>query len=204
MRFAPAITLSLVMLISGSDLCHQANAASAPQSGFGTSSKEPIQIDADSLEVLDQEQRAIYKGNVIVKQGETTMKAAKVIVYYDRRGGTPLGTKVTSAAQPSAPQSPASPDNTALKKVEAEGGVAIFSRDQVATGEHGVYDRSTDIVTLTGNVTLSKGPNVTRGQKLVYNVGTGIATMEAGTSGGRVSSSFTPNDPPLPPKAKTQ
>jgi len=41
-------------------------------------SKEPSQIDADTLEIFDQEQKAVYKGNVIVKQGETTMKGAKV------------------------------------------------------------------------------------------------------------------------------
>jgi len=188
MRRAPIATLLLAILITGSATSYSVIAATQVQSGFGTSSKEPIQIDADSLEVFDQEQRAVYKGNVIVKQGETTMRAAKVTVFYDRRGGTGLSTKTQ------APPSSGVSDNTALKRVEAEGGVAIFSRDQVATGERGVYERSTDIVTLTGNVTLSKGQNVTRGQKLVYNVGTGVATMEAGSGGGRVSSSFAPND----------
>jgi lipopolysaccharide export system protein LptA len=194
MRLVPYVLLASIVTqpLAGIALATAAN--SVAQSGFGTSSKEPIQIDADSLEVFDTEQRAVYKGNVIVKQGETTMKAAKVIVYYDRRGTTPLGAK---AAGPTV----AADDNTNLKKVEAEGGVAIFSRDQVATGDRGIYDRSTDIVTLTGNVTLSKGQNVTRGQRLVYNVGTGLATMEAGNTG-RVSSSFTPNDPTLPAKPK--
>lgn len=172
-----------------------ASTGTKPQSGFGTSSREPIQIDADSLEVLDGEQRAIYSGNVIVKQGETTMKAARIIVHYDRRGAAPLGG--TQATDPAAVMN----DNTGLKKVEAEGGVAIFSRDQVATGDKGVYDRTTDIVTLTGNVTLSRGKNVTRGQRLVYNVGTGIATMAAG-SGGRVSSSFAPSEQQAPAKGK--
>jgi lipopolysaccharide export system protein LptA len=198
MRPAPIALVSLALLITGSAATHIAYAAtSMSQTGFGTSSKEPIQIDADSLEVFDQEQRAVYKGNVIVKQGETTMKAAKVTVYYDRRGGTGISAKTTAAP------TPGSSDNTALKKVEAEGGVAIFSRDQVATGERGIYDRATDIITLSGNVTLSKGQNVTRGQRLVYNVGTGIATMEAGSSGGRVSSSFAPSDQPAAPKNKT-
>lgn len=195
LAFSALLALALAAPLHGTAMAAQLN--KGVQSGFGTSSKEPIQIDADSLEVFDAEQRAVYKGNVIVKQGETTMKAAKVTVYYDRRGGTPLGVKTAEA-----PLTPGA-DNTNLKKVEAEGGVAIFSRDQVATGDRGIYDRATDIVTLTGNVTLSKGPNVTRGQRLVYNVGSGIASMEAGGSGGRVSSSFTPNDPNLPAKGKT-
>lgn len=193
MRLAPYAIIVFALTLPLTGLATAASNSSA-QSGFGTSSKEPIQIDADTLEVFDSEQRAVYKGNVIVKQGETTMKAAKIIVYYDRRGTTPLGAKGVAPAA-------GVDDNTALNKVEAEGGVAVFSRDQVATGDRGVYDRSTDIVTLTGNVTLSKGQNVTRGQRLVYNVGTGLATMEAGNNG-RVSSSFAPNESPLPAKPK--
>lgn len=195
MRVVSLAILSFTFALIAQDAAFAASSNSASQSGFGTSSKEPIQIDADSLEVLDQEQRAVYQGNVIVKQGQTTMKAAKVTVYYDRRGSTPLGAK--AAAAPQATMN----ENTALRKVEAEGGVAVFSQDQVATGDRAVYDRATDIVTLTGNVTLSKGKNVTRGQRLVFNVGTGIATMAAG-AGGRVSSSFTPNEEPAPAKSK--
>lgn len=195
MRVVSLAILSFACALIAHDAVFAAPTNSQSQSGFGTSSREPIQIDADSLEVLDQEQRAIYQGNVIVKQGQTTMKAAKVVVYYDRRGTTPLGAKAAAAPKTD------SNENTALRKVEAEGGVAVFSQDQVATGDRAVYDRTTDIVTMTGNVTLSKGKNVTRGQRLVFNVGTGVATMAAG-AGGRVSSSFAPSEEPAPVKNK--
>jgi lipopolysaccharide export system protein LptA len=195
MRVVSLAFLSFAFALMAHDGAFAASSNPVSQSGFGTSSREPIQIDADSLEVLDQEQRAIYQGNVIVKQGQTTMKAQKVTVIYDRRGSTPLGAKAATAPQVNMNE------NTALRKVEAEGGVAVFSQDQVATGDRAVYDRTTDIVTMTGNVTLSKGKNVTRGQRLVFNVGTGIATMAAG-AGGRVSSSFTPSEEPVPPKSK--
>lgn len=195
MRIISLAVLSLTCALLAHDDAFAAASNPVAQSGFGTSSKEPIQIDADTLEVFDQDQRAIYQGNVIVKQGQTTMKAAKVTVYYDRRGATPLGAKAASA-----PQADIKEDTT-VRKVEAEGGVAVFSQDQVATGDRAVYDRTTDIVTMTGNVTLSKGKNVTRGQRLVFNVGTGIATMAAG-AGGRVSSSFTPNEEADPLKGK--
>ena len=77
----------------------------------------------------------------------------------------------------------------AIKRVEAEGDVIILEKDQIATGDKGIYEAATDIMTITGNVTLSKGQNVTKGQKLVYNLGTGVATVDAGGTG-RVSSSF--------------
>jgi|APCry1669189070_1035195.scaffolds.fasta_scaffold27958_1 lipopolysaccharide export system protein LptA len=156
-------------------------------SGLSKNSKEPIAIEADSLEVFDKEQRAIYTGNVIVTQGETVMKAKKMVIYYDK----PPEAATASTASPSA-----GPDaDTSLRRVEANGDVVIIDKDQIATGDAGVYENATDTVTLTGNVALSKGQNVTKGAKLVYNLGTGVANVEAGASG-RVSSSFTSSDKP--------
>jgi lipopolysaccharide export system protein LptA len=68
-----------------------------------------------------------------------------------------------------------------------------MDRDQIATGEHGLYDAVADTVTLTGHVALTKGKNVTKGERLVYNLATGIATVDAGANG-RVSSTFVPSD----------
>jgi len=171
-----------------------ADDAAQKPSGLSKNSKDPIAIEADSLEVFEKEQRAIYTGNVIVTQGETVMKAKKMIIFYDK--------PVEGAANPSQ----GTPDgDTSIRRVEADGNVVIIDKDQVATGDHGVYENATDIMTLTGNVALTKGQNVTKGQKLVYNLGTGIANVDAGASG-RVSSTFVPSEkpktgtaPPVPP-----
>jgi len=161
-------------------------ADNAPQKAGGLSknSKDPIAIEADALEVFDKEQRAIYSGNVVVTQGETVMKAQKMVIFYDK--------PADGAAQPAT----GTPDgDTSVRRVEAEGNVVILDKEQVATGEHGVYESATDIMTLTGNVALSKGQNVTKGQKLVYNLGTGVANVDAGATG-RVSSTFVPSEKP--------
>ena len=42
---------------------------------------------------------------------------------------------------------------------------------------------------MTGNVALNDGPNVTRGEKLIYNTTTGVANVQ----GGRVQGLFVPN-----------
>jgi lipopolysaccharide export system protein LptA len=145
-------------------------------SGLSKNSKEPINIEADGLEVFDKEGKAVYTGNVIVTQGETVMKAKKMLIFYVR-------SEESQAA-------PADGDaGAAIKRVEAEGDVIILEKDQIATGEKGIYEATTDMMTMTGNVALSKGQNVTKGQKLVYNLGTGVATVDAGGTG-RVSSSF--------------
>lgn len=160
----------------------QANAGFAPFAG--TSSKEPIAIEADRLEVFDKEQRAVYTGNVVVRQGDTTMKSAHMVVFYDRAPDSAGG-----APQPNAQGE----SQTSLRKVEARGGVSVTSKTQVATGNEGVYDRAENRIVLTGNVALSDGPNVTTGEKLVYDLASGIAVIERGGST-RVKGLFMPSD----------
>jgi lipopolysaccharide export system protein LptA len=167
--------------------------------GLSKNAKDPIAIEADALEVFDKEQRAIYTGNVVVTQGETVMKAQKMVIFYDK--------PADAATQPTS----GTPDgDTSVRRVEADGNVVILDKEQIATGDHGIYEGATDIMTLTGNVALSKGQNVTKGTKLVYNLGTGVANVDAGATG-RVSSTFVPSEKskpgasaPVPPTKTTK
>ncbi|MHB2167390.1 lipopolysaccharide transport periplasmic protein LptA [Alsobacter sp. R-9] len=194
-HLAAALAVILAAVAPGAPALAQAQkkAAGGPP-GFGSNSKEPIQIDADKLEVFSKEQRAVYSGNVIAVQGETTIKSATMIVFYDRQNQTPAG-------QPASGQAAASPTadgegGTALRRVEAKGGVTVISKDQVATGNEGVFDRQSNKIILTGNVALSQGENVTKGEKLVYDTETGVAVVESGATapGGRVRGVFVPGE----------
>ncbi|MFM8699934.1 MAG: LptA/OstA family protein [Hyphomicrobiales bacterium] len=174
-----AVFVFIMLLAEGS-----AQIAPTANNVPAASSNEPVSIEADQLEVFDKEQRAIYTGSVVVTQGETVMKAQVMTIFYESGTGT-------SADESPSPKLLGGDDagGAVLKRVDARGGVTIISKDQIATGDSGVYERMTDIMTLMGNVTLTQGANVTKGEKLVYNVGTGVAFVEAGKSG-RVSSSF--------------
>ncbi len=57
---------------------------------------------------------------------------------------------------------------------------------------------------MTGNVALAKGPNITRGERLVYNTKTGIANVEAAAGGGRVQGFFVPGSADQQPAAGGQ
>lgn len=174
-----------------------------PVPAFGNS-KEPIQIDADKLEVFSKENRAVYSGNVIAVQGETTIKSATMIVYYERENANaPQGgdaVKPDAASEAAAAAAPSG--GTQLKRVEAKGGVTVISKDQVATGNEGVFDRSANKIILTGNVALSQGENVTKGDKLVYDTVNGVAVVESGASAGRVRGVFVPGDDNATPGGK--
>ncbi len=88
---------------------------------------------------------------------------------------------------------------------DCEGPVTVTSEDQVATGAKAVFDREKDLVIMTGNVALAKGPNITRGERLVYNTKTGIANVKRlpGAVACRASSSrvrpISRKDSSLPP-----
>lgn len=176
-------------------------AQKAPAPGFGglgNGSRGPINIDADKLDVFDKEKRAVFSGNVIAVQGDTTIKCTQMIVYYEGNGlptGGAAATPAKADAKPaetkpadakSADGKPA--DDSAVKRVDCKGPVTVTSKDQVATGDNAVFDRVANLVTLTGNAALSQGPNVTRGQRLVYNLNTGVANVE----GGRVRAIIVP------------
>ena len=83
-----------------------------------------------------------------------------------------------------------------IKKIEALGGVIVNSKEQKATGNRADFMMQENIVILTGNVVVSQGQNVMRGDKLIVELNTNKAHMEAGTKDkpGRVQGLFLPSD----------
>jgi lipopolysaccharide export system protein LptA len=166
----------------------------------GTNSKEPISIDADKLVYFDKEQKAIYSGNVVVIQGDTKMTCSVMTVYLDR---SPAPAANAEGAPASAGGQPAPAQNSGVKRLEAAGPVTVVSKTQVATGDSGTYDKLQDKVYLIGHVTLSDSQNVTKGDKLTYDLKSGQATIDTnGGKTGRVHGQFAPNNGAEPAKAK--
>ena len=162
----------------------------------GSNSKEPISIDADKLVYFDKEQKAIYSGNVVVIQGDTKMTCSTMTVFLDR---APQGANAQTAepkpdaAAAGGQQTPS--QNSGIKRLEAAGPVTVVSKTQVATGDSGVYDKLQSKVFLIGNVTLSDGQNVTKGDRLTYDLKSQQATIDStGGKAARVHGQFTPNN----------
>ena len=157
----------------------------------GSNSKEPISIDADKLVYYDKEQKAIYSGNVVAIQGESKLTCSALTIFLTRNeapaatSAAPKGAAAPGGEGPSA--------SSQVKRMEASGPVTVVSKTQVATGDRGVYDKTENKVWLFGNVTLSDGGNVTKGDKLTYDLTTGQAVVETGHSTQRVHGLFIPN-----------
>jgi lipopolysaccharide export system protein LptA len=159
----------------------------------GTSSKEPISIDADKLVYYDKEHKAIYSGNVVVIQGETKMTCSAMTVLLDHAPttGAAASPAKEAASQPTNGQSGGAAD-AGVKHLDATGPVTVVSKTQVATGDSGSYDKAEGKVRLIGHVTLSDGQNVTKGDKLTYDLKTGQATVDTSAKSGRVHGQFVP------------
>jgi lipopolysaccharide export system protein LptA len=164
-------------------------APGSPFGGMGTDSKEPIKIDADKLDVLDKDNKAVFTGNVVAVQGETTVRCSTMTVFYEGRGQGGTQRPAQPAAQGQG-QGQGQGNDGAIKRIECAGPVTVVSKTQAATSDNAVFDRANNKVIMSGNVALNDGPNITRGDQLVYDTQTGVANV---TSKGRVQGFFVPN-----------
>jgi lipopolysaccharide export system protein LptA len=170
--------------------------------GLSQSSKEPIDIESDVLVVHDQQKYATFKGNVKAVQGTTTLRAQQLDVHYVG-GGDKLATGETSPAPAPAntaagdkPAAAGDDQQTQITKIEAKGNVIINSaQDQTTTSDWALYDVPAQLVTVGGNVVLTQGQNVLKGDRLVIDLKTGESRFEnpgSTTAGGRIRALFVP------------
>ena len=151
----------------------------------------PIEISADSLEVLQEEQLATFAGNVDAVQGDLVLSADKLLVHYEGESSDSVGL--------------ASGRGNSIRQIDAVGHVIITSPEETAEGDFGTYDVASKFMTLEGDVVLTRGANVIRGERLELDLVSGKSTMVGADTpvaeaddgqkpeSGRVRALFTPN-----------
>ena len=133
----------------------------------GHNSNAPVDVSAD---------RAIFAGNVHVKQAELTLDTARLTVAYSG------GSQASGGVQ--------------IRRLDAAGGVTVHSPSETAKGDFAIYDLDRKLITLIGAVQLNRGDNQVNGSRLVIDLDSGRAVIDGGPpgvnqSGGRVSGHFT-------------
>jgi len=198
-RPASAVAVAMLALVWVSPL--GAQTLNNSFGGLSESSNEPIDIESDVLTVYDAKKYATFKGNVKAVQGTTTLRAAELDVHYV--GGTekimgPGGEAVPVATQTSAAGAKAEGSTESqISKIEARGSVVITSADdQTTTSDWALYDVPSQMVTVGGNVVLTQGQNVLKGDRLVIDLKTGESRFEntgnTAAGGGRIRALFMP------------
>jgi lipopolysaccharide export system protein LptA len=155
---------------------------------FGASELKdaPISVDADTLEIIQNQNKAIFSGNVIAKQQDMTLQSDKMIIYYQQ--------------QKPKPNNEAESPLGAMEKIEVLGNVRMNTPTESANSDRGLYDAIREKIFLYGNVVLRKDGNVLNGSALQYDMKTGSSIINGGVStginnkanGGRVRGLFVP------------
>ena len=145
----------------------------------GHDTNAPIDVDAARIEVRDNDAQAVFSGDVKIRQAELTLDADSVKVLYQRAGkGDPQ-----------------------IQRLDARGNVRMTSPSERASGRTAIYDVPARIITVLGDVVLTRGDSVLRGERLAINLESGRSTLDgrgsaapaapgAPAAGGRVSGRF--------------
>lgn len=139
----------------------------------GHDAKSPVDVEADQIEVQDRADRAVFSGNVVVRQSNLTLTASRLTVAYARQGS-----------------------GVDIERLDASGGVSVKSPSETARGDFAVYDLRRRIITLVGGVELTQGNNRVQGGRMVIDLDTGRATVDGRSApgvnnSGRVTGRFT-------------
>lgn len=132
----------------------------------------PVDVAADRVEVQERDDRALFVGNVVVRQGSLTLSTARLRLAYSSNAGLEID------------------------RLDASGGVTVRSGDEAARSDFAVYDLDRRIITMIGNVRLTQSRNTIQGSRLTIDLESGRAVMDGGPrgiegSGGRVTGTFT-------------
>ena len=138
----------------------------------GHNANAPVDVSAQRIEVHDRADRAIFAGDVRVTQGSLVLDTERLTVAYQSAGGIQI------------------------ERLDASGGVVVRSPSETARGDFGVYDLNRKLITLVGDVILTRGDSRISGSRLVIDLNSGRAVIDGGPagiaqSGGRVTGRFT-------------
>lgn len=136
---------------------------------------QPLDIDADRLELNDKDGTARLIGNVIVSQGALTLTTNSLLIYFDRAAGQ---------------------ENPEIRRIDALEPLKVVSQTETVTGSWGVYDVEKRIITIGGAVDLVRKDASIKGSLLQINLIDGVTVLDgAGIAGdtpqnGRVKGRF--------------
>ena len=150
---------------------------------------EPVKIRAAALELREKDKMATFTGDVYVLQGDTEMHCKQLVVFYEEETAT-QNVKTVKAAEPGPG------GDRQIRRIEAKGNVLVVQKDQNATGDAATFNMRENTVTLVGNVVVTRGTDILRGQRLVVDLTSGVSKMDQGRVEGLFKSgSQSPPDP---------
>jgi lipopolysaccharide export system protein LptA len=135
----------------------------------------------DSLEWYDQKQVAVARGDAVaVRENTKRVRADVLTAHMTKDKAKSAETKPTArSAKPVAPQTATSEADAGsrISRIDAQGNVIVSTATDIGRGDYGVYNADTGLVTLLGNVTITRGDNAIRGQYAVVDLNNNVSRM---------------------------
>lgn len=151
---------------------------------FSLSSRDdPIHIRSNGLEFLHEEQRIRYLGDVLVTQGDMTIKSDRLTVLYENGAANHAANPIAGAGTSSRQR---------LRSITAEGGVEITSNGRRATSNTAVFNERKRTVTLRGNVVLQERENQVMGDVVTVFLDEKRSVVKGGRGKRRAQMFLTP------------
>lgn len=169
-----ALALSCALSAAAQPAGQAQQPASTAMQGLSMESDQPVRIVSNTLEVRDKSRQATFAGDVKLTQGDTMIKCQMLVVFYE---DTAAPSKKAAPPPATAGAQPAQKSSQKIKRAEAKGDVLVIQKDQTATGENAVFDVRSNTVVITGNVVVTQGGMVTRGDRLDSNLTTGVTKV---------------------------
>jgi lipopolysaccharide export system protein LptA len=114
------------------------------RAGAPTEFKNPININADLIEIQGKRQEVVWTGHVKAVRGRTVLTCERLIAHYTQM--------------------------TEITRVECIGDVEATHGDMWARGERAEFDNVRGTLVVTGSPQAKKGPNVMKGSRVTVDV----------------------------------
>src|SRR4051794_5334100 len=172
------LAAALTVTIAAAQPAQQKDQPGGAMQGLQLNRDQPVKIESDTLEVRDKSQQATFSGKVKLTQGDTVLQCQALVIFYEDGSAAPAQKK--GAAKPAQKGAGVGGGGQQIKRAEAKGDVLVTQKDQTAKGDNGVFDVKTNSITLTGNVVVTQGANVLRGDRMVVVSRTGDRGLNPG------------------------
>lgn len=143
---------------------------------------QPIQIQSDRMDAYQEKRVVIFSGNAVATQGDRTIKADRLLIYYKDRSGSPEKKNVSDIGTAGD-----------LERLEAQSRVTITEPNRIVTGDHAVFYQDLQKIVMTGSAVMHDGKNMIKGGKIIVFLDEDRGVVESSDSK-RVTATIYPNE----------
>ena len=118
---------------------------------------QPLRIASDQLEADHKKALITFTGNVIARQGDTTIYARQAIVIYEKK-----------------------PEGNEVREIVATGDVKVHQGDRVATAQKAVFLNKEQKIVFTGQPKVWQGKDMVSGEKITFLLAEDKSFVEGG------------------------